>query len=144
MINYGFTGIVPGYSPPYWNSRQFPKAARLQPRPRHFENRRGVGPGDEVGSTRKLAPSTLRSLYGRCPCKVDVVRSNSMLSVQSCRCSFKLDVVRTKLTFVQNVNIIRTKLSTFFAQSWRCFCKVWSLFWQSWRCLHKVLSKEQR
>ena len=35
------------------------------------------------------------------------------LFVQSCRCPYKVDVVRTKLTFSYKVDVVRTKLSLF-------------------------------
>ena len=96
------------------------------------------------------------SLPRRCSYKVDVVRTNSMLFVQSWRCSYKVWTL-----FVQScrcpckVDVVRTN-SMLFVQSWRCsykvdvvrtkcehysykvvdvlctkltlFCKVWSLF----------------
>ena len=56
----------------------------------------------------------------RCSYKVDVVRTMLTLFVQSCRCSYKVVVVCTKLLlFVQScrcsykVDVVRTKVSLF-------------------------------
>ena len=75
---------------------------------------------------------TLSLQSRRCPFKVDVVRTKCE------HYSYKVVVVLVKLTlFVQSVNIIRAK-SSLSLQSWRCYNKVWPLFVQSCRCPCKV------
>ena len=83
--------------------------------------------------------------------KITLARLACLCFVQSCRCSFKVDVVRTKLSlFVQSwrcsykVVVVRAKL-TLFVQSCRCSYKLdvvrtmLTLFVQSWRCSYKVV-----
>ena len=69
---------------------------------------------------------------------VNIIRTKLSLSLQSSRCSYKVDVVRTKCDhYSHKVVVVLAKL-TLFVQSWRYSYKVWTLFIQSRRCPCKV------
>ena len=62
------------------------------------------------------------------PCKVNVVRTNSMLFVQSSRCSYKVDVIRVKSVkckhYSYKVVVVLCPKLTLFAKCGRCLHKV--------------------